>query len=96
MALVPYFPEGDAHSRPVQQSLVSVLPSEQDHGGQLYLVEHHNVLLRFAIQTVQEPLLLQRVNAYHVPHELCQRNSGCIDIPSWWLVVLLRRAVLLW
>ena len=88
MALVPYFADGDSHSKLVQQSLVSVLPSEQDHGGQLYLVEHHNVLLRFAFQTVQKPMLLQRVNAYHVPHEHCQRVSGCIDVPSCWLVVL--------
>ena len=61
--------ERDASSGPLEKGLVAHVSVKVEWGGQLRLIEQHDVRSLFTDQPVQVLLLLHRVDSSHIPHE---------------------------
>ena len=59
----------DASSGPLEKGLVTHVSVKVKWGGQLRLIEQHDVRSLFPDQPVQVLLLLHRVDPSHIPHE---------------------------
>ena len=68
---------------------MAVVPTQEQGGGQLGLVEHDYVGSLLGDEPVQVLLLLGRVDAAYIPHQDCQGHPGDVEVlPARLLVPL--------
>ena len=79
--------EGGAAPRALQHGLVAVVPAHEHGGGQLGLIEHHDVGPLLGDEPVQVLLLLGGVDASDVPHQHCEWDPLGVEVPPGRLLV---------
>ena len=79
--------EGGAAPRALQHGLVAVVPTHEHGGGQLGLVDHHDVGSLLGDEPVHVLLLLGGVDASDIPHQHCEWDPLGVEVPPGRLLV---------